>query len=72
MRPGGWLLASTFTGPPGRLGQLLADLRTVRSGGHPWQPEELVTAIAASGFDDASEVAKTWRVPVRLYAGRRR
>ena len=27
--------------------------------GHPWQPEELVTADPASGFDDASAVAKT-------------
>jgi SAM-dependent methyltransferase len=71
LRPGGWLLASTFTGPPGRLAQLLADLRTLRSGGHPWQPEELIAAMATAGFGEVREVARTWRVPVRLYAGRR-
>jgi len=72
LRPGGWLLPGTFTGPDDRLSRLLTDLRTVRSGGHPWRPEELVAAIAGAGLADAMEVPRTWPAPVRLYAGRRR
>ena len=34
LKPGGWLLPGLYGGPPDALGQLIADLRTVRSGGH--------------------------------------
>jgi 2-polyprenyl-3-methyl-5-hydroxy-6-metoxy-1,4-benzoquinol methylase len=71
LRPGGWVLLGTFGGPSDRLSQLLIDLRTVRSGGHPWQPQELLQLIADHGFTDACEVPRTWAAPVRLYAGRR-
>ncbi len=71
LRPGGWLLPGTFAGPGDRLSQLLIDLRTVRSGGHPWQPEELIALLGAHGLADAQEVPRTWAAPVRLYAGRR-
>lgn len=71
LRPGGWVLAGTFTGPGDRLSQLLTDLRTVRSGGHPWSPGELVAALAGAGLTDTAEVERTWAAPVRLYAGRR-
>jgi 2-polyprenyl-3-methyl-5-hydroxy-6-metoxy-1,4-benzoquinol methylase len=71
LRPGGWLLAGTFTGPPTRLGQLLTDLRTVRSGGHPWQPTALLGVLGEAGLQDVGEVPRAWAAPVRLYAGRR-
>lgn len=71
LRPGGWLLPGTFAGPGDRLSQMLVDLRTVRSGGHPWQPPELVELLSAHGLDDAQEVPRTWTAPVRLYAARR-
>ena len=70
LRPGGWLVPGTYAGPPDPLSQLLIDLRTVRSGGHAWQSDELVAEIAAHGFTDAREAERTWTAPVRLYAGR--
>jgi ubiquinone/menaquinone biosynthesis C-methylase UbiE len=71
LRPEGWLLAGTFAGPPDRLGRLLVDVRTVRSGGHPWTPAELVEMIAKHGFDGAAGLPRTWSAPVGLYVGRR-
>ncbi|HEX2784083.1 MAG TPA: class I SAM-dependent methyltransferase [Ilumatobacteraceae bacterium] len=71
LRPGGWLLPGTFAGPGDRLSNLLVDLRTVRSGRHPWKASELIELIGAHGLLDAHEVPRTWSAPVRLYAGRR-
>jgi SAM-dependent methyltransferase len=71
LRPGGWLLPGTFAGPDDRRSQLLVDLRTVRAGGHPWRPEEIVRLLGEHGLEHAGEVTRTWPAPVRLYAGRR-
>jgi SAM-dependent methyltransferase len=71
LRPGGWLIPGTYAGPPDPLSNLLVDLRTVRSGGHPWRTDELVAEIASHGLEDAHEVERTWSGPVRLFAGRR-
>jgi SAM-dependent methyltransferase len=71
LRPGGWLLAGTYAGPPDPLSQLLLDLRTVRSGGHPWRADDLSAEIASHGLVDVGEAERTWSGPVRLYAGRR-
>ncbi|HEY7814450.1 MAG TPA: class I SAM-dependent methyltransferase, partial [Nakamurella sp.] len=70
LRPGGWVLPGIFTGPPGQLGQLLTDVRTVRSGGHPWPPEQIAGVLTATGFADGQEVPRSWSAPVRLFAGR--
>jgi len=70
LRPDGWVLPGIFAGPPGQLGQLLTDVRTVRSGGHPWPPDEIVRVLTATGFADGQEVPRTWSAPVRLFAGR--
>jgi hypothetical protein len=70
-RPGGWVIAGTYAGPPDTLSQLLVDLRTVRSGGHPWRGDDLVAEIAGHGLAGAHEVERTWPSPVRLFAGRR-
>ena len=72
LKPGGWLLPGTFTGPGDRLSELLTDLRTVRSGGHPWRPEEIIDLMATAGLADAQEIPRIWPAPVRLYAGLRR
>jgi 2-polyprenyl-3-methyl-5-hydroxy-6-metoxy-1,4-benzoquinol methylase len=69
-RPGGWVIAGTYAGPADPLSQLLVDLRTVRSGGHPWRGDDLVGEIAGHGLTDAHEVERTWPGPVRLFAGR--
>jgi SAM-dependent methyltransferase len=71
LRPGGWLLPGTFTGPDGALSQLVTDLRIVRSGGHPWRPDELVAMLTRHGLTDAREVPRTWPAPVRLFAAAR-
>ncbi len=82
LRPGGWLLAGTYAGPTegplagpsittDRLARLLVDVRTVRSGGHPWKPAELVGMIGERGFTDAAELPRTWSAPVGMYVGRR-
>ncbi|MEA3185615.1 MAG: hypothetical protein QOJ74_2092 [Ilumatobacteraceae bacterium] len=70
LRPGGWLLPGAFGGPDDRLSRLLVDLRTVRSGGHPWQSSELIELIEAHGLLAVHEVPRTWAAPVRLFAGR--
>ena len=72
LKPGGWLLPGTFTGPGDRLSELLTDLRTVRSGGHPWRPEEIIDMMATAGLSDTQEIPRVWPAPVRLYAGLRR
>ena len=70
LRPGGWLLPGMFGSGDEPLGQLLCDLRTLRSGGHPWTPEELVTELTAHGLSGAREVPRSWPAPVRLFAAR--
>jgi 2-polyprenyl-3-methyl-5-hydroxy-6-metoxy-1,4-benzoquinol methylase len=71
VRPGGWVLPGTFTGPPTPLAQLLTDLRTVRSGGHPWSDDALLAVLTDAGLTDAQEVPRTWPAPARLFAARR-
>ena len=70
LRPGGWILPGTFAGPDDKLSLLLTDLRIVRSGGHPWSTDEMLTMLTEHGFSDTCEVSRTWAAPVRLFAGR--
>ena len=72
LRPGGWLLPGTFAGPGDHVSQMLVELRTVRSGGHPWESSELVELLSAHDLADAHEVRRTWVAPVRLYAAQRK
>jgi SAM-dependent methyltransferase len=71
LKPGGWLLAGIFAGPDDRLSQLLLDLRTVRSGGHPWSSYEITDLFAGGGLREGHEVPRSWVPPARLFAGRR-
>ena len=71
LRPGGWLVAGTFAaGGPGRLAELLMDLRTLRSGGRPWVAEDLLPALTSAGYVDPIAVPRTWPAPVHLFLGR--
>lgn len=71
LRPGGWLAFGIYGGPDAPLAQQLADLRTVRSGGHPWSAADADGLLTAHGFADAHEIERTWRAPVRLIVGQR-
>jgi SAM-dependent methyltransferase len=71
VRPGGWVVGGTFAAAGDRLSELLADLRTVRAGGHPWRADDLLPLISAAGFTDVAEVPRRWTAPVRLFAGRK-
>jgi SAM-dependent methyltransferase len=71
LRHGGWMVLGLFGGPDDTIASLLADLRTVRSGGHPWTVEELLELAITAGLDDTREVPKTWNAPVRIVVGRR-
>jgi SAM-dependent methyltransferase len=71
LRSGGWLLAGAFAGTGERLSELLMELRTVRAGGHVWEPDDLAAVFEDAGLESAGEVPRTWATPVRLYAARR-
>lgn len=70
LRPGGWVLPGVFGGPSDRLSELLVALRTVRSGGHPWEAGTLLALLEDRGYASCQEVPRTWRLPVRSFAGR--
>lgn len=53
------------------LAQRLADLRTVRSGGHPWTVAGVSERLVDGGFRDVGEIETVWNVPVQLVVGRR-
>jgi SAM-dependent methyltransferase len=72
LRPGGCLVAGTFApGGPGRLAELLMNLRTLRSGGRPWVADDLLPALTSAGYVDPIAVPRTWPAPVHLFLGRR-
>lgn len=71
LRVGGWLLPGAFAAGNDRLAGLLVDLRTIRSGGHPWDSDELLGILAAAGLTNAHEVPRTGSTPVRLFAAQR-
>ena len=71
LRPGGWVAFGTYGGPADPLSQRVADLRTVRSGGHPWTAPQVCAGLVDAGFVDVREVEREWNAPVRLVVGRR-
>lgn len=55
--------------PPEPLPQALNALRIVRSGGHPWTPEETATLLEQAGFADVTVIERTWSTPIQLVVG---
>ena len=52
MAPGGWLVVGLFAIPPEPLPGAVAQLRTVRGGGRPWAPDDMVALMRDAGFVD--------------------
>ncbi|HVZ50556.1 MAG TPA: class I SAM-dependent methyltransferase [Pseudolabrys sp.] len=50
MKPGGIFLFGMFASGPGAQGEAVADLLTVRCGGHPWKREDIDSCLGAAGF----------------------
>jgi SAM-dependent methyltransferase len=50
--PGGWLIFALWAPSADPLGSAVANLRIVRSGGHPWLSTEVVDCLLAAGFAD--------------------
>jgi len=71
LRPGGWLLPGTLPGPGASLEERLMTIRTLRSGGRPWTPDELGARLTDLGLDEVGEIERRWPLPVRLYAARK-
>ena len=71
LRSGGWMLPGTFPGPGPSLGERLMTIRTLRSGGQPWDADELCARLREVGLEDVGELEREWPQPVRLYAGRK-
>jgi precorrin-6B methylase 2 len=51
LTPGGWLIFGLHAPPTDALGQALANLRIVRSGGHPWTTREVEERLDTQGFE---------------------
>lgn len=69
LRPRGLVMLGIFAGPPDPLANAVLDLRTVRSGGHPYQGAEAIALVEAAGFQRVHEVERTWKSPLRLVVG---
>ena len=52
MAPGGWLVVGLFAIPAEPLPGAVAQLRTLRGGGRPWTPGEMVQLMQQAGFVD--------------------
>ncbi len=64
MAPGGWLVTGLFAIPEAALPGAVARLRTVRSGGRPWHPEEVAATMERAGFVDVEIPPPTGMVRV--------
>ncbi|MGQ0778956.1 MAG: SAM-dependent methyltransferase [Pseudonocardiales bacterium] len=69
LRSGGWAFAGLYAAAPEPLPQALNALRIVRSGGHPWTPEETATLLERAGFADVTVIERTWSIPIQLVVG---
>jgi SAM-dependent methyltransferase len=50
--PGGTLVFGFYSPPPARLERLVLEAQVIRSGGHPWSPEEVEALLSDTGFSD--------------------
>jgi len=51
LQPGGWIVFALYAPAPDPLGQALAALRVVRSGGHPWTTQEIEELLRSLKFE---------------------
>jgi 2-polyprenyl-3-methyl-5-hydroxy-6-metoxy-1,4-benzoquinol methylase len=71
LRPGGWLVFGTYSGPSEPLAVCLADLRAARSGGHQWTAGEAAALLEQAGLTDVRTPKRTWPAPVSVVLAQR-
>ncbi len=71
LRPGGWVLFGVYAGAPDPLADQLSRLRVIRSGGHPWEPGDLMDLLRDAGFVEARAFDRAWQMPMTFVVGRR-
>lgn len=71
LRHGGWLLFGLYAPIDDPLSASLTDLRTVRSGGHPWAAGEVVALMDAAGLTATRAFERDWQMPMTFVAGMR-
>jgi 2-polyprenyl-3-methyl-5-hydroxy-6-metoxy-1,4-benzoquinol methylase len=59
LAPGGALILATYAPPPGPFGRFTRKLLTVRSGGHPWDQEEMTAYLRRLDIVDIEPVTLT-------------
>jgi SAM-dependent methyltransferase len=59
LKPGGWLVFGLFASPPDPLGRALTAFKVVRSGGHPWNDDEVEARMRDAGFEQVKSFAPT-------------
>jgi len=70
LRLGGFLLFGGVATRPDPLSQSLSSLQIIRSGGHPWQVEEITEQLRATGFSDIEFAGGDGRVQPVVIARR--
>ncbi len=70
LKPGGWLLYGAFAGHD-PLSDVLADLRTLRSGGPVLDDEGIASQLGAAGLVQVTPIGVQVGLPSRIVAGRR-
>jgi SAM-dependent methyltransferase len=66
LAPGGRLVVGLYPPPPDALGQALVNLRIVRSGGHPWTPNQIQEQLQPLGFERIETFSPTPAVSLIL------
>ena len=69
LQPGGWLIIGLYPPPQDELGQILTQLRIVRSGGHPWMATGIENRLRTLGFESIETFSPM--PPVLFVLGRR-
>ncbi len=62
LKPGGAVVFGLFAPRPGPHGKAVTDLQTIRGGGYPWQPDEIVQRFRTCGCVDVEFVEPNTRL----------
>ena len=54
---GGTLIFGFYSAPPARLERLVLEAQVIRSGGHPWNSDEVEALLSDAGFSDVGRYA---------------